>query len=572
MGPLSPRAIVWSALALGGLLRIIGIAFGLPDIYHADEPIVVNHALAFGTGDLNPHFFHLPPLISYLVFGLFGIGYLVGWLLGQFPTPDAYLEAFLRNPTAWYLTARLVFGTLIGIWTIWLTYRLAQRTLGDRAALWASMFFACAFLAVREAHYVYVDVPLVALVLVVHLQLLELDERPTWRAALRLGAWFGAAVATKYNGAMLALPIGWVLIGRWFKGQGAEKKRWLLSAALCGLATVLAFVLLNPFAVLDWQTVIADLLQERQAMGQPGLWHHFGYSLMGGVGSVMAMVGLIGLAALMLRGTRAQRLVALFPFAYFLLLGMVSQLHERYVLLLIPFWAIGAAWVVDQVWQRKQWGKWVAGFVAAGMLVPNLARSAYLDWLLCQPDVRREAKQWIEQEIPSGAKIAIDHQRFGPHLPRSANQFRTLSAAIPAGPQAGAKQKKVEVLTRLAEQRTPTYFLYYLYPEEPIEFTLSQPTMPFDLDRLRTEGIEYVIVHGRVPPPALQPFYAQLEASATEVRTFSPYREKSARHFKKVPGTFFQARDCLPMTGAPFVDELFARRANGYPLRLYRLK
>ena len=69
-------------LLAGFLLRVWGIAFGLPFLYHADEPIIVNHALAFGAGDLNPHFFKIPPLVSYLLFACYGIYYLVGGFHG----------------------------------------------------------------------------------------------------------------------------------------------------------------------------------------------------------------------------------------------------------------------------------------------------------------------------------------------------------------------------------------------------------------------------------------------------------------------------------------------------------
>ena len=55
-------------IILGFASRIIGIDFGLPFLYHNDEPIVVNYALAYGRGDFNPHFFYVPPFLSYLLF------------------------------------------------------------------------------------------------------------------------------------------------------------------------------------------------------------------------------------------------------------------------------------------------------------------------------------------------------------------------------------------------------------------------------------------------------------------------------------------------------------------------
>ena len=41
---------------MGFLLRVTAVNFGLPHLYHADEPIVVNHALAYGAGDTRERF------------------------------------------------------------------------------------------------------------------------------------------------------------------------------------------------------------------------------------------------------------------------------------------------------------------------------------------------------------------------------------------------------------------------------------------------------------------------------------------------------------------------------------
>ena len=80
----SGTVLMLGILALGLALRLAGVSFGLPHLYHADEPIVVNHALAYGTGDFHPHFFKIPPLVSYLLFLFYGLSYLVGKGIGLF--------------------------------------------------------------------------------------------------------------------------------------------------------------------------------------------------------------------------------------------------------------------------------------------------------------------------------------------------------------------------------------------------------------------------------------------------------------------------------------------------------
>src|SRR3989338_379142 len=89
---------IWGILILGFLVRVVGINFGLPDLYHADEPIIVNHAAAYGTGDLNPHFFKIPPLVSYLVAVAYGVYFLIARALGWIADVHDFQILFLTDP------------------------------------------------------------------------------------------------------------------------------------------------------------------------------------------------------------------------------------------------------------------------------------------------------------------------------------------------------------------------------------------------------------------------------------------------------------------------------------------
>jgi len=109
------------------LLRITGIHFGLPHIYHQDEPILVNHALALGTGDLNPHFFVIPPFTIYLLFGLYVLYFGFGYLTGQFSDKMDFAMQFLSDPSIIYLIGRFALGVLFGTMTVVLLYHLGRR-------------------------------------------------------------------------------------------------------------------------------------------------------------------------------------------------------------------------------------------------------------------------------------------------------------------------------------------------------------------------------------------------------------------------------------------------------------
>ena len=156
---------LFGILALAFFLRGWGVRFGLPYLYHADEPIVVNHALAFGMGDLNPHFFKIPPLVSYLLFICYGIYCVAGWGLGLFHSVRDFEQLFYFDPSSFYLIARLVFGVSLGTASVYVLYRLVKQFWNTQTALWASFFFAANFLHALDSHYVYDDIPLLFVLL-----------------------------------------------------------------------------------------------------------------------------------------------------------------------------------------------------------------------------------------------------------------------------------------------------------------------------------------------------------------------------------------------------------------------
>lgn len=151
------KTILFLVVLAGFLLRVWGIGFGLPELYHQDEPIVVNHAMAYGAGDLNPHYFALPPFLSYLLFALYGALYFFGRAAGMWAGTMEMALSFLKDPTVFYLAGRFASGVVPGTASVILTYFLARRFCGEGASLYAAAVMALAFLNVVNSHYIYMD-------------------------------------------------------------------------------------------------------------------------------------------------------------------------------------------------------------------------------------------------------------------------------------------------------------------------------------------------------------------------------------------------------------------------------
>jgi hypothetical protein len=555
------------SLALAGILsvalalRLWGVHFGLPYLYHADEPIVVNHALAYGSGDLNPHFFKIPPLVSYLLFGCYGIYFTLGRVAGFFNSARDFEQLFYFDPSSFYLIARLVFGVLLGTASVCLLYHLMKRFRDSRTALWASFFFAVNFLHVRDSHYVYADIPLVFALLAGFFLFFRISEgdKPfkifNGSVLLHLcaGAMIGLATAVKYNGIFLAVPYLWICL------RSVSWKKWSGYWALAGIGACATFLLLNPCAVLDHAFFMKEIAVQSASNSGGFPWtHHLTYSLAGAMGWPMLILAILGtLASLGSRSVRFQA-ISVFIVAYYAVLCRFGQPYDRYVLPLIPFMLILATDLLLSLKATHRMFFWV---LIPFLVLPSLLKSIHWDFLMSRPDVRSIARTWTEEHIPAGSRLALDGGFYMPRLAFTSAQLKEKRATAQNTFQSGIKKRRIDAL--LSRPPLASYELYFLSSApDGSSFLFGEPLMPFDMDELRRRGIEYVFLVEALRPHG-DIFYRELQKSADRLMTFSPYRTPYD----------LTIHDPFAMTGGPFLwEDIMPRERNGYPVSVYHIR
>ena len=415
-------------LAFG--LRAWGLGWGMPFAFHADEDNYLPGALTMlSKGDLNPHYFRNPPLLTYTVL-LELLAYLgAGQILG-FPKSvnDLGLQ-MLQAPTPLYLIARMN-GALLGTATVLVTYLVAKRLFDLRAALASALLLAVAFLHVRDSHYAVNDVPATLLLMVsfffaVRVYSPPFPKREGGQGRLGLekpyllsGLFLGLAVATKYNVGIGAVAIlAAHLLSR--RASGWDRRlRPHIPLVGAGIASLLAFVAANPFALLDYQTFFQQFAGQYAWASDP---YDTSDLSMGGVILRALSVGtspwilgasILGLGLLALRRPGKALLVGCFPLAYlaFFLLGS-SLFYARFALPVVPFVALLAGYAaVSLVDALHSWGwRWaVGGWAIALMVAPPLLVDAKHDSLLRAEDTRLQLARWVESNVPPGSKIAVE--------------------------------------------------------------------------------------------------------------------------------------------------------------------
>ena len=424
-------------ILIAATVRFWGIDFGLPHtLCRPDESRLVNTAIRFGGGDLNPHLFNYPTLYSYTLFVCYGIYFLAGMSLGKFSSIETFILEFSTDPTAFYLIDRFLVAFL-GTATVYIVYRIATRMYGRRVALVSAVFMALAYLHVRDSHFGVTDVPMTFLIMWAILLLLRAVEEQTEKAYLYAGIMAGLATSVKYAGLMLLMPMVMIQISV-LRNQG---KRWseLLfdrRPLIFVTALVLVFLIGTPYALLDHTQFIRDFTFEMDhlAYGHRGIildrgwWHHLHFSLWHGLGWPLLTASLVG-GAIMIRKDPQKALIFLsFPLLYYIVAGRGYTVFARYMIPVVPFLCITGAVCVTYLARRiaKQCNetidKMVVILLATLTLVPPVYSVVAFNSHLSLTDNRLIVSQWIQSQIPHGSTI-YEAGSLGARLQINPGQF-----------------------------------------------------------------------------------------------------------------------------------------------------
>jgi hypothetical protein len=420
-----------SILGLSLLLRIWGIHFGLPYEYHIDEPTYVSAALNLGAGIIGRQ--TNPTGFSNLLFGEYAAYFIIGRLLGLFPSASAFEQAYRTDPSMFLLLGRLtsvIFGTL----TVWTLYQLGKLLYGVSGGLMAAALLAVAFLHMRDSHYAVPDITMVSLAWLAILLAVWAVSKGRLRYLTLAGVFAGLAVATKWS----AWPIIFsMLLAVFYTNQRVG----LLSRGLLLLLGCAVGFIAGGFQLfLQPSTYFNYALRELQAGEGGGFgiwlvdtvpgWLFYLKTLTYGLGIILLAFALFGSLLYLVRAVRKGReagvelIILAFPLVYFLVMGATRHYFARYALPLIPFMTLAAAggilFLSQQLARNRPKFAWsIAAVLLVAAMASSLIASVRHNVLLTRTDTRTEAKEWIESHIPAGTRIAVDWPVHGPPLATS---------------------------------------------------------------------------------------------------------------------------------------------------------
>jgi 4-amino-4-deoxy-L-arabinose transferase-like glycosyltransferase len=547
----APRLVLALVLLLAAALRLWAVRHDLPFSYFGDELHFMRRAVAVGTGDLNPHWFHKPAFLMYLLAFCYGIYFLLGRIAGAFHSTAEFGAHFLFNPTPFLVIGRLLVAAC-GVATVYVIYRIGRKVFANP---WAGVAGAtvAAVLApmVNSSRTIKSDVPCGLLMALSVWAFLGTRESPRPRPLVVASLLAGVAMGTHYYGVVLVpayLALEALRGFSWrFSGGDLPRTPWRTVIARCALVVVLfgaGFFLASPFNFLDptWGRDTGAMIAKSLGLGakpapryDPDSAREFkpgAETSRGAAGAFLALVAsrdvlgiafsllaLLGLAwTLVRRETRWYGLLVLIPSLFFFLAAItVAAYHAQarhlnaiYPLLATLAWP-GALAMAGLFRLPPRRASALALLLVAAAAVPTLIASVGKNLRINRPDSRLVAYRWLQANLPRDQRILLDD--YGPPLNESRPAGDRLAVALrtmPPGPFTGHQGLRIDLLRRypppdgfnldalghqwwLAREKSDAELR-----SNAADLDMGNPLVsrqPRPLEEYRREGVRYVITN-----------------------------------------------------------------------------
>jgi 4-amino-4-deoxy-L-arabinose transferase-like glycosyltransferase len=566
-------------LLLAAGLRLWGMLHDLPFSYYGDELHFMRRAMAIGTGDLNPHWFHKPAFLMYVLAFVYGLYFLAGLLTGRFESTSEFGASFLFEPAPFLVLGRLVV-VAFGVATVYLVYRIGRKVFDNTWAGIAGALVA-AMLAPMAASSVTIksDVPCGFLMTLSVYVYLRTRETPGWRPLVLASLLAGMAMGTHYYGVVLVPAYIALELLRGFS-SGVRWGAALGRAALVGVLFVVGFFVSSPYNFLDplWPRSTATSIQKNLGLLEepvvsyepdskteytpgPAAWAgaagaFFELVLSREVlGIALTLLVTLGLAAtLARRETRWYGLLVLIPCSFFFLAAItVAAYHAQprhlnaiYPLLATLVWP-GALALSRLFRQPEARTRAIALALAAAAAFPSAARTVEFNRDVNREDSRLVAYRWIQANLPRSARVLVDD--YGPYLnpsPASADRMAATLATLPKGPFTHNQDLRIELVSKYPPEdglNMDELGHQWWQPREktdaelrsnPVDLDMSNPLVtrqPKPVEGFRADGIRYVVTNSDARDqyfksrgkgfPSFVRFYAGLERTK-RIATFDP--------------------------------------------------
>jgi hypothetical protein len=236
--------------------------------------------------------------------------------------------------------------------------------------------------------------------------------------AAESGLIAGLAGSTKYNGLGMCVPFIVALLERAIDDYRARSEkyartRFTLALVAFSAAMAIGFFGASPYILIDWSRFMSSIngvakhLAEGHGVDLGRGWSYYSRVVLpAAIGWPMFVAGAAGVLVLLTTRFRDAAVLFAFPIAYYLVAGRGYTVFARYIIPVLPFLCIAAAWfvvitvrVLAKAATPRVQGALIAA-AAIAVVAPTARRTLELDRLLATTDNRAIVALALADVVP----------------------------------------------------------------------------------------------------------------------------------------------------------------------------
>lgn len=347
-------------------------------------------------------------------------------------------------------------------------FKIGRKLFSTNVGLLGAFFYSISVLPIQLSHFYAVDTFLTCFILSTLYSLLLFYEKPTLRRALVIGFLFGLSLATKISALVVLVAIGTTLVIDFalliFLKKPRHPKHWLPHlpaflrhlikyALVIAAATILTFLFLEPYSVIDFKNFLEQNLQQSMLTNNP---FYFPYTLqyvgkipylyefknifLWGLGPLLATAAFAGFFYFLFIAFKKDKsdesakeiIIIVFFLTYVFVVGRFAVGFMRYMLPVYPLFCIFASTLANRLFHlfsAKVKNK-TAIFISCYLLfVVSLVWPLSFMHIYTQNNTRVDATNWTTTNIEPGRTIAVEH--WDDELPlKGAENFHVITLAL----------------------------------------------------------------------------------------------------------------------------------------------
>lgn len=543
-------------LTIAFVLRVWGVNFGLPELFHFDERVLSFNALyALANKGKLMSAYHYGTLIPYLLDVLYAGYYIILKIMRVANTAFDFLVLYMKDPTNVYLIGRTFF-VICSTFCVFVMYLLSRKIYGNAIAIIATSLFGFSFLPIQQAKFMKGDTLgtlflLLAFYFVVPGAQNGISQKPfrgdesiSGRPFSSLidknyifaGIFMGLAIAARFTLCIAPFSIAFICLSG--KSQNLNKR--IKNCLILGVFTIIAFLIVTPALLFDYKNFMASIYYQLRDTrcnninpGSLPVWlFYLTEHLHKGIGLPLELISILGIFYSLYRRKNIEFIIFLILFFCFILNHPLN--YERYLIPIIPFFIMFAANFIYRVVSKLKvpliLRNTLTGVVTAVLILPNLLNAIKYDYLITRPDTRSIARKFIESTIPMGSKIVSESgspetieqtSHLGVQLHKSKQQ---LQEQLVQAEKEGRPGRHIKAL--IQGQSEPTYILENVLILEKENYAKKECYK--DVNSYLEKGIEYLITSSWAQNQYTEndlpeDFRNSLESRYEIIKEFNPY-------------------------------------------------